>query len=257
MRLYRDRTAGACVYIGIGRPEHASISGSDGRSMRLYRDRTAGACVYIGIGRPEHASISGSDGRSMRLYRDRTAGACVYIGIGRPEHASISGSDAGACVYIGIGRPGHASISGSDGRSMRLYRDRKTGACVYIGIGRPGHASISGSDVSRDTNFYALGRHLLLRTDGAQGEGGFGCFRRGGSWKERRFGSGCGQAEGAERPERGRTPSRNERWAGRRVTTRVVPGIPRRPMHPSHPFPWVGRSSAAGTRRRSPSSFSR
>ena len=53
-----------------------------------------------------------------------------------------------------------------------------------------------------------------MRTDGAPGDGGFGCFRRGGFWEERRFGSGCGQAEGAERPERGRTPSRNERSGG-------------------------------------------
>ena len=111
--------------------------------------------------------------------------------------------------------------------------------------------------MSRDTNFCARGRHQLLRTDGAPGDGGFGCFRRGGFWEERRFGSGCGQAEGAERPERGRTPSRNERSGGEACDHPRGARDPRRPMHPSHPFPWVGRSSAAGTRRRSPSSFSR
>ena len=88
--------------------------------------------------------------------------------------------------------------------------------------------------LSRDTNFYALGRHLLLRTDGARGEGGFGCFRRGGSWKERRFGSGCGEAEGAERPERGRTPSRNERSGGER-------GAPPRDARDPAPLAFLSR----------------
>ena len=210
---------------GFGRPGHASISGLDGRGMRLF-----------GFGWLEHASVTGSDGWSMRLYRDRTAGACVYIG---------------------IGRPGHASISGSDGRSMRLFPVRIAGACVYIRIGRPEHADGRSMRCQEtptfahvgDTNFCAL---MVLQGTAASGVSeGAGFGKRGVSAR--------GAARRRERSDRSAAAPRAETSAraGRRVTTRVVPGIPRRPMHPSHPFPWVGRSSAAGTRRRSPSSFSR
>ena len=100
-----------------------------------------------------------------------------------------------------------------------------------------------------DTNFCAL---MVLQGTAASGVSeGAGFGKRGVSAR--------GAARRRERSDRSAAAPRAETSAraGRRVTTRVVPGIPRRPMHPSHPFPWVGRSSAAGTRRRSPSSFSR
>ena len=91
--------------------------------------------------------------------------------------------------------------------------------------------------LSRDTNSCALGRHLLLRTDGARG---------GGSWQERHFGSGCGQAEGAERPELHRpTPVIDRSSASRpalsppasqyRFASPVTPAQP--PVPPPPPAP--------------------
>ena len=61
------------------------------------------------------------------------------------------------------------------------------------------------------TLFCAVGRHELLRTDDVRGEGNYDVFGRGEFREGARFGSGCGEAEGAERPERRRTPIRNER----------------------------------------------
>ena len=57
-----------------------------------------------------------------------------------------------------------------------------------------------------------------------------------------------------ERSDRSGAAPRTETsaGAGRRVRCRVAPGISRSPMHPCHASPGVGRSSAAGTRRRSP-----
>ena len=130
MRLSRGRLAQACVYPGIGRPEHASIPEPVDPSMRLSRGRLAQACVYPGIGRPEHASIPEPVDPSMRLFRGRLAQACVYRDRSA-EHASIPEQ--------------HASIPGSVGLSMRLSRSRLTRACVYPGVGWPKHASIPGS----------------------------------------------------------------------------------------------------------------
>ena len=62
MRQFRDRLTRACVYFGIGRSEHASVSGSAGPSMRQFRDRSARACVSSGVCWLEHASIPGSAG---------------------------------------------------------------------------------------------------------------------------------------------------------------------------------------------------
>ena len=61
----------------FGWPEHASISGSGGRSMRLFPVRMTGACVYFRYGWPGHASSS-----RMRLFPVRMAGACVYLRFG-------------------------------------------------------------------------------------------------------------------------------------------------------------------------------
>ena len=176
----------------------------------------AGACVYIGFGRPGHASISGSDGRGMRLYRVRMAEACVYIGFGWPKHASISGSD---------------------GRGMRLYRDRtacqETPTFTHLG----------------DTYFCAPG--MLVGGVASR-------FPRGSSLGPRVV-SVRGAGPRRERSDRSGAAPRTETsaGAGRRVRCRVAPGISRSPMHPCHASPGVGRSSAAGTRRRSPSSFRR
>ena len=234
MRLFPDRTAGACVYF-------RSISDRAGACVYNRFGSAAGACVYIRFGRPEHASISGSDGRSMRLYRmDRTAGACVYIGIGWPEHASISGSD-GRSMRLYRDRIG---------RSMRLYRDRMAGACVYIGIGRPEHACQETPTFTHlgDTYFYAL---MVLEGRAASGVSeGAALGRRGVSAR--------GAARRRERSDRSAAAPRAETSAraGRGVTPRVMPGIPLR-SHSSHASRSERRSSAAGTRRRSPSSFSR
>ena len=167
MRLSRGRLAQACVYPGLGRPEHASIPEPVDPGMRQF-----------GVGRPEHASIpepvdpgmrlsrsrlaracvyaSGIGRLSMRLSRSRSARACVYPGIGRPEHASIPepvdpgmrlfrGRLAPACVNSGIGRPEHASIPEPVDPSMRQFRGRLAPPCVNSGIGWPKHASIPGS----------------------------------------------------------------------------------------------------------------
>ena len=107
MRQFRGRLAQACVYPGIGRSEHASISGPVDPGMRQFR--------VIRAGWPKHASIPGS----VRLSRDRS----------RSEHASIPGS-AGLSM-----RPGASVDPG-----MRQFRGRPAEACVYPGIGRPEHA---------------------------------------------------------------------------------------------------------------------
>ena len=185
MRLFQGRLAQACVYPGIGRPEHAPRAGEPPQRTPAASEPPAPflSDPFPGAGGPEHASISEPVDR-------RHASISESVD---PEHASIpepvdpnqrlvnqtnlarrTRPRRPSCVHhllIPSRRPPspwpkHASI-------LRLRNDRPatrtsaracvypgrsvsptwTQACVYSGggwpkhasIGRPEHASIPGS----------------------------------------------------------------------------------------------------------------
>ena len=117
---------------------------------------------------------------------------------------------------VPISRPGYRTQFRSADPVIAPSSEQPSRLSHPVPISRPGYRTqfrsadpviAPSSELSADTNFCAQWETPdPFRTDGAPGDGGLGCFRTG-FWEERRFGSGCGQAEGAERPERGRTPA--------------------------------------------------
>ena len=117
-------------------------------------------------------------------------------------------------THLGPADPSHPG-PGACRHRAELTREtsRRNDACATANVSSPTRSPATPLRHAARPNFYALGRHLFYAQGDLRG--------RAGSFSAR-----GAQAEGAERPERGRTRAKRA-LGGEALTTRVVPGIPR------------------------------